>query len=209
MSFYAETIFPWILDASLNGPDIDRLTAEMLAGVQGDVLEIGFGSARTLPFYPATVAGLWAVEPSNGMSKRARERVARSPFPVQMVTGSGERLPFENARFDAVTLAFTFCSVQHPSAVMAEILRVLKPGGSLHVLEHVQSQQPKWQRWQQRLDPIQKIWACGCHLTRDPQKLIEQAGGTFAWHRREITKDFPGFPDLFPLFVGQATFGGK
>jgi SAM-dependent methyltransferase len=207
MGFYAETFFPWMLDKTLNGPDIDRLTAEMLAGAKGDVLEIGFGSARTLPFYPSGVDGLWAVEPSAGMSKRAAARVYASRFPVHMVSGSGERLPFDDQRFDAVTLAFTFCSVQKPSAVVSEIRRVLKPGGTLHLLEHVRSDDPKWHRWQLRLDPVQRLWACGCNLTRDPKALIEREGGVFDFERTEIVPDFPGLPRLFPAFIGQARFG--
>jgi SAM-dependent methyltransferase len=206
MGLYAETIFPWVLDKSLRGDDINRLTSEMLDGVQGDILEIGFGSARTLRFYPPGVQGLWAVEPSAGMNKRGQRRLAKSKVPVHLVPGRGEDLPFDAERFDCVTLAFTLCSVQQPAAVIAQIKRVLKPGGHLHVLEHVYSDTPRWQRWQRRLEPVQKIFACGCHLTRCPQALIEAAGGRFVRHRREIVRDFPGIPALFPIFVGVASF---
>lgn len=206
MGFYAEQIFPWLLDKSLRGPQIEAATAALVAPVQGDVLELGFGSARTLCFYPPTLQGLWAIEPSQGMSRRARQRIAAAPFPVHLDQGAGEHLPYEAARFDHVVLALTLCSVADPSAVLREIRRVLKPDGELHVLEHGLAREARWQTWQYRLNPLQKIIACGCHLTRDPEALVMAEGGEWIEHRWQLWQELLGPAELMPIFSGRARF---
>jgi ubiquinone/menaquinone biosynthesis C-methylase UbiE len=203
-SFYAERVFPWLLDKSLQGRVIDELTRTALLPANGDVLEIGFGSARSLRHYPVAVRALWAVEPSKGMSRRAAERILVSRFPVHMQPGTGESLPFEAARFDTVSLVLTLCSVNDVRAVLMEARRVLKPGGLLVLMEHVASGVPYWQTWQRRLEPMQKVLACGCHLTRDPEALAIQAG--FRWRdlTRLVVPEFPGKAELFPILSGCA-----
>ncbi len=203
-NFYAERVFPWMLDSMLKGRAVDGLTREALAPAHGDVLEIGFGSARSLPHYGNAVTSLWTVEPSNGMSRRAQGRIAAARFPVHMQPGTGEALPFEAARFDTVSLILTLCSVADVGAVLREARRVLKPGGSLVTMEHVAADVPRWQGWQRRLEPVQRVFACGCHLTRDPEALGTAAG--FAWQRadRRVVPEFPGKPELFPIFIGHA-----
>jgi ubiquinone/menaquinone biosynthesis C-methylase UbiE len=203
-SLYAERLFPWMLDKSLRGRVIDGLTRKALAPATGDVLEIGFGSGRSLPHYGPDIQALWTVEPSHGMSRRATQRIARAPFPVNTQAGTGEALPFDAARFDSVSLVLTLCSVARPLDVLKEARRVLKPGGALVMMEHVKSDAPNWQRWQQRLEPLQKVLACGCHLTRDPEPLAIQAG--FIWQNvtRRVVPQFPGKPELFPILIGHA-----
>jgi ubiquinone/menaquinone biosynthesis C-methylase UbiE len=203
-SFYAERVFPWFLDKTLRGREIDQLTRTALVPARGAVLEIGFGSGRSLPFYGPAVQGLWTVEPSTGMSRRAAGRIASASFPVHAQPGTGESLPFENGRFDSVSLILTLCSVQSPLDVLREARRVLKPGGALVMLEHVVSAEPRWQAWQQRLEPFQRVLGCGCHLTRNPEPLVTEAG--FAWQQvtRQVVPNFPGKPELFPILVGHA-----
>jgi ubiquinone/menaquinone biosynthesis C-methylase UbiE len=203
-SLYAERVFPWALDKILRGRVIDGLTREALAPATGEVLEIGFGSGRSLPHYGPGVQALWTVEPSHGMSRRATERIASAPFPVHTEAGAGESLPFQDARFDSVSLILTLCSVSRPLDVLKEARRVLKPGGTLVMMEHVHSDEQKWQTWQRRLEPVQKLLGCGCHLTRDPEPLAIEAG--FAWQRltRQVVQKFPGKPELFPILIGHA-----
>jgi SAM-dependent methyltransferase len=203
-TFYAERVFPWLLDKSLRGRVIDGLTRKALAPATGEVLEIGFGSGRSLPHYGPQVQALWTVEPSHGMSRRATARIAGARFPVHTEAGTGESLPFETARFDSVSLILTLCSVSRPLDVLREAHRVLKPGGTLVMMEHVRSGEQKWHRWQHRLEPLQKVFGCGCHLTRDPEPLASQAG--FVWQQvtRQVVPDFPGKPELFPILIGHA-----
>jgi ubiquinone/menaquinone biosynthesis C-methylase UbiE len=207
-SFYAERVFPWLLDKSLRGRVIDDLTRTALAPAHGEVLEIGFGSARSLPHYPTAVTSLWTVEPSVGMSRRALDRISLAKFPVHMEPGTGEKLPFDAGRFDTVSLVLTLCSVQNVGAVLLEARRVLKPGGLLVMMEHVASAEPRWQKWQRRLDPLQNVLACGCHLTRDPEALAVAAG--FRWQQltRQVVPEFPGRAELYPILIGCAVAVG-
>lgn len=200
MGFYEERIFPWMCDRMMDAPPMERLTRAALADVTGDVLEIGFGSGRSLAFYPTTgITRLTALEPSHGMTARARDRVAAAPFPVELVPGAGERLPFAEEQFDAVVLVFTLCSVDDPAQVIGEAKRVLKAGGRLHFVEHVASRHPGHRRWQERLNPLQRAFACGCNLNRDPLAIAEAAGLHVELGTHDIQPDFPMFPTLFPV----------
>jgi ubiquinone/menaquinone biosynthesis C-methylase UbiE len=203
-NFYAERVFPTLLERALRGRVMDELTRAALAQASGDVLEIGFGSARSLPHYPSGVDGLWAVEPSGGMSRRGQARVAASAFPVHLCSGVGEALPFPDGRFDTVVLVLTLCSVSDPLAVLHEAKRVMKPDGKLLVFEHVQSPEKRWQRWQDRLTPIQKIFGCGCHLNREVEALAQSAGFTWISASTKVIPEFPGKAELFPIFAGVA-----
>jgi ubiquinone/menaquinone biosynthesis C-methylase UbiE len=208
MGFYAERVFPWLLDGALRGRAVDAWTRDALAPARGEVLEIGFGTARTLPHYPDAVDVLHAVEPSVGMSRRAQQRIERARMPVVLTPGVGETLPYPDGRFDTVTLIFTLCSVRDPGAVLSEAKRVLRPGGRLLMLEHVANAEPRWATWQRRLTPIQKVVGCGCVLTRHAEAEAERAG--FVWHNRHtaLVPEFPGKPELFPLFRGEAMLAG-
>jgi ubiquinone/menaquinone biosynthesis C-methylase UbiE len=177
MGLYSETIFPWLLDRTLNNPRIMARRQALVAGASGDVLEIGFGSGATLPFYdPARVQSLTVVEPSAGMNRRAAARLAQSPVPVRSVPGAGEKLPFADASFDTVVCCLTLCSVADVGQVLAEVRRVLKPGGCFLYLEHVLSDDAGRRRWQHRLTPVQKVIGVGCHLNRDANAAILAAG---------------------------------
>jgi ubiquinone/menaquinone biosynthesis C-methylase UbiE len=178
----------------------------LVAGASGEVLEIGFGSGATLPFYnPARVARLTVVEPSLGMNRRAAARLARSPVPVTSVPGAGEQLPFGDAAFDTVVCCLTLCSVSDVGQVLAEVRRVLKPGGRFLFLEHVLADDPDRQRWQRRLTPIQKVVGVGCHLDRPSAQLVRDAG--FVLEPMPVAEDEPAFggmAKLTPLVMGAA-----
>lgn len=199
MGFYEERIFPWMCDKMMDAPPMARLTRAALADVAGDVLEIGFGSGRSLAFYTGDITRLTALEPSEGMTARARARIAEAPFPVELVPGAGERLPFDDERFDAVVLVFTLCSVSDPAQVIKEAKRVLKTDGRLHFVEHVASRHPRHRRWQERLNPLQRAFACGCNLNRDPLAIAQDAGLQVELGTHDIQPDFPMFPTLFPV----------
>ncbi len=205
MGLYSERIFPWLLDRALGHPRIEARRAALVAQATGDVLEIGFGTGATLPFYdPARVTRLTVVEPSEGMNRRAADRLAASPVPITSVPGAGEGLPFADASFDTVVTCLTLCSVQDVPQVLAEIRRVLKPGGQFLFFEHVLSDDSGRQRWQRRLTPIQRVVGVGCHLDRDSAALVRAAGFTLGPVTQEIEPAFGGLAPLLPVIAAAA-----
>ena len=189
--FYERRVFPWLNDRFTSAPQIERLRTEALAPAQGRVLEIGFGTGLNLAHYGARVRGLVAVEPSEGMLARAAPRMAAAPFPVQVVVGSAEDLPFDDASFDTVVSVLTLCTVADPARAVAQLRRVLRPDGAFLVLEHGLADDAGVARWQQRLDWLETRVACGCHLNRDTVRLVREQGFRFEQLRRFFV---PGVP---------------
>lgn len=206
MGLYSETIFPWLLDKALGHPNIMRRRQSLVSQASGEVLEIGFGSGATLPFYdPAKVSRLTVVEPSEGMNRRAAAQLAGSPVPITSVPGAGEQLPFGDGSFDTVVCCLTLCSVRDVSQVLAQVRRVLRPGGRFLFMEHVLSDDPDRQRWQQRLNPIQKVVGVGCNLNRPSAELVRDAGFTLdPMPRQEEEHAFGALKTLTPLVMGSA-----
>ena len=174
MGIYNERILPYLLDFSMNDAVLGRYRQEVLAEVSGAVLEIGFGTGLNLPYYPDRVHQLVTVDPSPGVHRLAQKRIAASPIVVDHRMLSGEALPMAADSFDSVVSTFTLCSIPQIEQALAEIYRVLKPGGRFFFVEHGLSDEPGIQVWQHRLTPIQKRIAGGCHINRDMRQLIEQ-----------------------------------
>jgi ubiquinone/menaquinone biosynthesis C-methylase UbiE len=206
MGLYSETIFPWLLDKALGHPNIMRRRQALVGQAAGAVLEIGFGSGATLPFYdPAKVTSLTVVEPSDGMNRRAAAHLASSPVPIKSVPGAGERLNFADASFDTVVCCLTLCSVQDVGQVLAEVKRVLKPGGAFLFMEHVLSDDLERQRWQQRLNPVQRVVGVGCNLNRASAELVKAAGFRLdPMPVQEEERAFGALKTLTPLVMGCA-----
>ena len=138
----------------------------------GEILEIGFGTGLNLEHYPEHVRHLTAVDPGVGMSHLARRRIGQSPIDVDLVVQSAEELPFNGGQFDCVVSTWTLCSIPDGRQALAEIGRVLKPGGRFLFLEHGLSDEEGIQRWQRRLTPLQKRLADGCRLDLDIEALV-------------------------------------
>jgi SAM-dependent methyltransferase len=145
-------------------------------GLRGVVVEIGFGSGTNLDAYPPDVERVLAVEPSLVARRLAAPRVQRSSIVVDHVGLDGEALPLDTASCDGAMSTFTLCTVAHVEQVLAELFRVVRPGGRFHFLEHGLSPDRRVARWQHRLDPIERALAGGCHLTRRPAELVASAG---------------------------------
>jgi ubiquinone/menaquinone biosynthesis C-methylase UbiE len=176
MSFYGTHIFPRLMDWVMSGSEFGRLRADLLREVRGEVLEIGFGTGLNLAYYPAGLSRLSAVDPARALSRRVARRIAAVPFPVEQYRAPAERLPFTDRRFDWVVTTWTLCSVADPLRALAEARRVLKRGGRLRFLEHGRSADPRTAAWQHRLNPIQNVIGCGCHLNRPIDQLIRRSG---------------------------------
>jgi ubiquinone/menaquinone biosynthesis C-methylase UbiE len=177
MSWYSEHVLPRIVDVVCAGPRMEPIRRPALAGVAGTVVELGFGSGPNIGLYPDAVTRVLAVEPSEGARRLARRRMATTAHPpVEFVGLDGASLPVEDASADAVVSTFTLCTIPDVDAAMREVVRVLRPGGALHFVEHGRSEKPQVVRRQQRFERIQRRIAGGCHLTRDPAELAGRAG---------------------------------
>jgi SAM-dependent methyltransferase len=176
MGFYAEHVLPRIINRCCGMKESRPLRQRVCAGLHGQVLEIGFGTGHNVPFYPDAVEEVAAVEPSELSWKLAADRVAASPIAVQRSGLDGQSLPFPDNSFDAALSTWTLCTIPDPVLALKEVRRVLRPGGTLHFLEHGLAPDESVQRWQRRLEPLNKRMAGGCHLTRRVVDLLGTAG---------------------------------
>ena len=193
MSLYATYIFPRLMDWVLRGARFQAERHLLLASAHGVVLEIGFGTGLNLPHYPSTITDLHTVEPATLLPERVARRVANAPFPVHLRQLRAEVLPYATGLFDCAVSTFTLCTIPDPVAALREVRRVLKPGGCFLFLEHGRSDDPVIARWQDRLNPLQQMVACGCNLNRRIDELIARAG----FHLDELDRyTLPGIPRI-------------
>lgn len=178
MGVYADHVLPRLINVSCGSKQSRPLRERVCAGLRGDVLELGFGTGHNVPFYPDAVERVAAVEPSALSWKLAHDRVAASPVTVEQSGLDGQSLPFADDLFDAALSTWTLCTIPDPVLALAEVRRVLRPGGALHFIEHGLAPDDSVQRWQRRLEPLNKRVAGGCHLTRPIVELLESAGFT-------------------------------
>lgn len=191
MGFYAEKVMPLLFDKLMISEPRNRAREEYLAEVSGKVLEIGFGTGLNLRYYPAGVTHLTTVDVNEGLNKRAARRIADSPIEIDNRILDGQDMPFGDASFDCVVSGYTLCSIPDLGRALKEMYRVLRPGGKLYFLEHGLSDDPKVQKWQNRLNPLQKIIGAGCNMNRDITSLIETAGFKIARLKRYNMQDDP------------------
>jgi len=184
MGIYSRFIFPRLCDWAMRTPRIERLRREALSEVDGEILEIGFGTGLNLGHYPEHVRHLTAIDPGVGMSRLAHHRIEQSPIDVDLRVQTAEELPFDDGRFDCVVSTWTLCSIRDARRAIGEIGRVLKPGGQFLFLEHGLSEEPSVQRWQRRLTPLQRRLADGCRLDVDIEALIRRR----AWDKVRVER---------------------
>ena len=174
MGFYSRVLMPRLMDWSMSGESFSSYRQALLADVAGEVLEIGFGAGLNLRHYPEAVQRLTVVDPNPGMSALAQKRIAVSNLIIDNQLLSGEALPMANDSFDSVVSTWTLCSIPNIEQALEEIHRVLKPDGGFFFIEHGRSPDSDVRIWQDRLTPIQKVIADGCHLNRPIQALVER-----------------------------------
>ena len=205
MAVWREQVVPRIVNVALGDKESMRWRAKACAGLHGDVVEVGFGSALNVDHYPEAVTSVSAVEPAKLGPKLGAERIARSRAPITFVGLDGQKLDLPDDRFDTALSTWTLCTIPDAVAALRELHRVLKPGGTLHFVEHGYAPDPKVARWQQRLDPVQKRVAGGCHLSRPIDELLAAGGFTVEQLENAYMK---GAPKPFSyLYVGVARAG--
>jgi SAM-dependent methyltransferase len=185
MNVWRERVVPRITDMALRTQQVGELRAATCRGLRGDVLEIGFGSGLNLRFYPPEVTSVAAVEPANVGWKLSEKWRARTDLPVHRSGLDGQHLTEDDASFDSALVTFSLCTIPDPALALSEVRRVLRPGASLHFLEHGLTPDEGVARWQRRLDPVQRRLFAGCHLSRDVPGLVEAAGFEMAELRAE------------------------
>lgn len=176
MGWYEEHVLPRAVEVTCGGERMARVRRQATAGLVGTVLELGFGSGLNVGLYPDEVTEVLAVEPSAVARARAAARVVASPVPVRHVGLDGQQVPLDDGSADAALCTFTLCTIPDVAAALSEVRRIVRPGGSLHFLEHGLAPDDDVRRWQHRLNPLEQRLAGGCQLVRDPVALVAAAG---------------------------------
>ena len=177
MGVYNRHILPRCLDMACGVGPIEKQRAKVVPRARGHVVEIGIGSGLNLPFYdPAKVERVTGIDPDAHIWKRAQDRVASVPFPVERLGLSAEGLPLADGCADTVVCTYTLCTIPDPLAALGEMKRILAPGGAILFTEHGRAPDARVAKWQNRLEPAWKRLAGGCHMSRDIPALFRKAG---------------------------------
>jgi ubiquinone/menaquinone biosynthesis C-methylase UbiE len=200
MGLYGDHVLPRIINVACGLKAVDPLRRRVCDGLEGDVVEIGFGSGLNVPFYPERVSRVAAVEPADVGWKLAEKRLDASSVRVERSGLDGQSLPFEDDSYDAALSTWTLCTIPDVTVALREVRRVLKPGGTFHFVEHGLAPDENVRRWQHRLEPLQKRLFGGCHLTRQIPQLLSSTGFT-------ITELDIFYEDGAPKFLGADSLG--
>ena len=177
MGLYSKYVLPRVVHLACSARPKMRQREKLVPLASGRVLEVGMGSGLNLPFYDARrVTKVWGLEPSPEMSKMASAAVEAVAFDVEFVSAGGEQIPLDSESFDTALMTFTLCTIPDAERALREIARVLKQGGQLLFCEHGAAPDAGIRRWQNRIDPLWRRLAGGCHLNRDIPGLIRRGG---------------------------------
>lgn len=193
MGFYNRHVMPRLVDYLCSDSTIADQRRKVVTRVEGVVLEIGIGSGLNLPFYdPQRVERIIGVDPDEGMWNLADENRRDLMIPLERLALSGERIPLEEDSVDCILVTYSLCTIPDPIAALREMRRVLKPEGRLHFAEHGEAPDERVRRWQQRIDPVWKKLAGGCHSGRPIPRLLNQAG----WNVTELEQGYISNPKV-------------
>ncbi len=177
MSFYEHRVLPWLLDLAMSAKPITYQRKKVVPLAEGRVLEIGIGAGQNLEFYnPAKVSYVWGLEPSAEMRERALKRAKDAKFSLEFLDLKAEEIPLDDKAADTVLVTYTLCTIPDVARALKGMRRVLKPGGRLIFCEHGRAPDANVSKWQDRITPVWKALAGGCHLARPIPDLIRQGG---------------------------------
>ncbi len=181
-----------------------EMRRQALSEARGRTIDIGAGTGANLALYPEAVTDLVLTEPDPHMFKQLRSKVDESSVEAEATDAPAENLPFPDASFDTAIFTLVLCTVPNPQAALAEAARILKPGGKLLFIEHVQAKDAALARWQDRLEKPWRFIGDGCHCNRDTVASIEASGLTLERVERDKLPKAP--PIVRPLVRGSAIF---
>jgi ubiquinone/menaquinone biosynthesis C-methylase UbiE len=202
MGVYSEHLRPRLHTFALSERVTGEVRDRVCTGLTGDVLEIGYGSGLNQPHLPTTVRGVWAIEPSATALRLGQGRRSASAVPVVVAGDDAQSLPFPDDRFDAALCTWVLCGIPDPGAALAEIARVLKPGATLHFVEHGLAPDSGVVRWQRRGNPINRVVA-GCVLDNDVRSLLGSSPLTVTEMDEHYEKGAPKAAGF--MYEGRAT----
>jgi ubiquinone/menaquinone biosynthesis C-methylase UbiE len=200
-SWYEANIMPRLITCACSQGQVMKRRAAVVPRARGDVFELGCGGGINHAFYdPQAITSYAGIDPHAGLLAGARAAARQKGWAADLRQGRGEAIPFADDSFDCVVCTFTLCSVEDPAQVMAELRRILRPGGVALFLEHGAAPDAAVHGWQQRIEPVWKRLAGGCHLTRPIASALEGAG--FAVERLG-----EGYTPQAPRFAGWMEWG--
>jgi ubiquinone/menaquinone biosynthesis C-methylase UbiE len=176
VSFYQRRIVPCLVHLAMRQSTLLPFRRRVIGAAEGRVLEVGIGSGLNLPLYGPAVRSVIGLEPSPALLAMARRRASAAPVAVELLEASAEAVPLDSASVDTVVTTWTLCTIPDAHRALGELRRVLKPGGALLFVEHGRAPEPGVARWQDRLDPLWRRLAGGCHLNRKIDALITGSG---------------------------------
>lgn len=192
------------MGASFEAKGGAELRDEMLAGAAGRVIEVGAGTGLNFSHYPATVTDVVAVEPESYLRAGAERAATEAPVPVRVVDGTADALPAEDASFDVGVASLVLCSVPDQRSALAELFRVIRPGGELRFYEHIRSDRPRFARFQRTVDLVWPRIGGGCHTSRPTDQVIDAAGFVIERARRFTFRPAISAYPVSPHVVGLA-----
>lgn len=176
MNPYERWILPHLTAWVMDNPGMTKQRPGVVGDVAGEVLELGFGAGLNLPFYGPAVTRLYAVDPDGVGWSKAAGRIDAAPFPVARIGLDGARLELDDDSVDHVVCTWTLCTIPDLDGALAEVRRVLRPGGTFRFIEHGRHPDDGVARWQGRVTPVWRAFAGGCHLDRDIAARVRGAG---------------------------------
>lgn len=204
MGWWTDQVVPRVTDRALGTTRVHDLRARACFGLEGRVVEIGFGSGLNARHYPAAVSSVAAVEPSDVAWRIAAREVRRTTVPVSRAGLDGQHLDLPDDGFDAALSTFALCTIPDAAAALAEVARVLRPGGELHFLEHGLAPGAMMARCQHLLTPLERRAFGGCHLDRPIADLVEASGLRLA----DVETSYLSAPTPWTyVYLGRATRG--
>lgn len=177
MRLYNKYILPLLTHWVCSQTDITHVRKEYVPLAKGRILEVGIGSGLNLSHYdPSKVEKIWGLDPSHELINRAEKTADQMPFDVEFIERSCEEIPMDSKSMDTVLVTYALCSIPDVTKALAEINRVLKPGGELIFCEHGRAPDAAVHQWQDRITPAWRKVSGGCHLNRDISSLISKSG---------------------------------
>lgn len=203
-NWYDAHILPRIIRCGCSQGQIMKRRSNVVPLASGDVFELGCGGGLNQEFYnTAAITRYCGIDPHDGLLESARQRACDRGWDHEIVTGFGENIPFPDNVFDSAVCTFTLCSVQDQHQVISELRRILKPGGKLLFLEHGRAPDLSVARWQNRIEPVWKRLAGGCHLTRTIASAISDGGFVISSLDQEYMPNTPRFAGWMEWGVAQ------